>query len=549
LGRVKLHRGTVVVVVVGVIATAVLAIGTEISYRHSQHRLASLQTRLTADALGAAPIDFERRLGPVAGVAANSADPVRAFRRGIASSMKPSGPFASASLIRLHGGRATLLAHLGVAPLRRPTGPVATALFRRAATSHQLVTTRAVGRGIQKLGYMVAASGSAGTFVVGGAQALPQHYLLPVPADSPDIGLNIAIYFGRTTTASTLVGSTSAQVPSGSGTSKAVVPFGTNKLTLVASPRTALAGTLSARLPWAVIAAGLAMTILVALLAERLIRRELGAESLAAENDALYHHQRDLAVTLQRALLPQDFPAIDGVECAGAYLPGATGTEVGGDWYSVVHSDRGRTYFVVGDISGRGVEAAALMAQLRFTIRTLATLDHDPADILRRASTDIDFDTSGRFATVIVGVIDDDLTLRIASAGHPPPLLTNADRAEYLTIRPGPPLGLGSFRYETVDVSLAPGSTVIAFTDGLIETRGAGIDEGLERLRRASTPDGSRDVDGLVEAIIDALIPSGSEDDVALLALRFITSRQRAAIMQQPLSPAGELNVPSGRNV
>jgi len=530
VSRMRPHLATLLVVAVGLLVTAALAIGANDSYQHSQRRLTSLQTRLTAAAANAAPIDFERRLGQVAGVVANSADPAAAFRRLIASSMKPSGPFASATLIRVDAGAPTVLAHVGTAPIRNLTGPVASALYMRAATSHDLVTARAVGGGIQKLGYLMADTGSSGTFVVAGAQQLPRRYILPVAANSPDAGLNIAIYFGSTTNPNALVAQTSAQLPGGADTAKAVIPFGTSKLTVVASPRAALAGSLSEALPWVVTAAGVLMTIVVALLVERLVRRERRAEDLARQNDLLYHQQRDVAITLQRSLLPRDFPEIAGVECAGAYLPGATGTEVGGDWYSVIEAG-GRTYLVVGDISGRGVQAAAFMAQLRFTIRTLASLGHDPADILEHASGDIDLETSERFATVLIGVIDDRRQLTLASAGHPPPLLVDAARADYPAIRTGPPLGVGPSEYETVTVSLAPDTTVIAFTDGLVETRSAPLDEGLARLRRAAAARRGLGVDDLVQAITDELLPEGSEDDVAVVALRFAGTRSPEAGM------------------
>src|SRR5581483_6959459 len=113
-----------------------------------------------------------------------------------------------------------------------------------------------------------------------------------------------------------------------------VVPFGTSRLVVVASPRTALAGTLAVDLPWVVALVGLAMTVVVAILVERLVRRESHAEALAGQNELLYRRQRDVALTLQRALLPPRFPEVEGFEFAASYLPGMAGTEIGGDWYS-----------------------------------------------------------------------------------------------------------------------------------------------------------------------------------------------------------------------
>jgi serine phosphatase RsbU (regulator of sigma subunit) len=534
----RLHRGALGVAVVGVAVTAALTAGAEISYRHNQHHLAALETTLTGDVLDAAPIDFERRLNAVAGVVANSADPQSAFRRLIAASMRPSGPFASATLIQVAGGRATVLTHVGTRPIQSLRSPSAEAYYVKVARSPGLVTTRAVGHGIQKLVYLMSSMGSTGTFVVTGAQQLPLHDILRVPRTSPDAGLDLAIYFGTAARPSTLVASTSRHLPSGADLSRAVVPFGTHRLTVVAAPRTALAGSLTYLLPWLVAAGGLGLTILVALLFDRLIGRERHADELAKQNALLYQEQRDVALTLQRALIPASFPEIDGVTCAGAYIPGVRGTEVGGDWYSVIEADDKRVYFVVGDVSGRGIEAAALMARLRFTTRTLAMIGYEPADIVERVSRDIDLKTARHFATMLVGVIDDRRTVTVASAGHLPPLLVGAGGAEFMAIKTGAPLGVHPAAYESVTVSLAESTTIVAFTDGLVETRTAPIDAGLERLRDAATAHRAAPVGDLVSALSRALIPDGSDDDVALLAIHCVPSRVPARRGLPPHDPA-----------
>ncbi len=337
---------------------------------------------------------------------------------------------------------------------------------------------------------------------------------------SPDAGLNIAIYFGSAMKPNDLVASTNVRLPFSGPVSKAVVPFGTSTLTLVASPRTALPGALSAALPWAIGAAGIALTVVIAVLVERLVRRRQHAEDLAAENDRLYRQQRNVAVTLQRALLPREFPDIPGVEFASRYVPGTRGTEVGGDWYSVIKDGDRRCYFVVGDVSGRGVTAAAVMAQLRFTIRTLASLGYNPAAILQLASDDLDIGTSGHFATVLVGLIEDQ-NLTVASAGHFPPLLINGDGVDFVPVKVGVPLGIPPRSFEMAAVPLPAEGTLVVFTDGLVETRSAPIDQGLERLRIVARSHRAAGPDELVTAIMDEMIPNGSEDDTALLAIRW----------------------------
>jgi serine phosphatase RsbU (regulator of sigma subunit) len=518
---VQFSRASLLVVIVGLVVTGALSVGAEVSYAHNQRHLTSLQTSLTASALGAAPVEFERGLGSVVGVVANSRDPSESFRRLMASQMKPGGPFASASLIQLKAGTPTLLVHLGIAAIRNVTGKVATDLYLHAASSGALVTTRAVAHGIQKLGYLMAATGPEGTFVVSGAQSLPVPDVVTIGPNSPDSGLNIAIYFGSATNPHNLVASTNTRLPFSGPVSKAVVSFGTSTLTLVGAPRTALPGTLSAALPWAIAAAGLALTIVIAVLVERLVRRRRHAEDLAGENERLFREQRNVAVTLQRALLPQAFPDITGFEFASRYVPGTSHTEVGGDWYSVVKDGDHRCYFVVGDVSGRGIEAAALMAKLRFTIPVLASLGYDPAAILQLASADLDIGQSGHFATVLVGLIEDRQKLTVASAGHFAPLLMNGESANFVAVKVGVPLGVGEPSFHVAVASLPAAGTLLSFTDGLVETRSAPINQGLDRLRRIAISHSRAQADDLVTAVMNEMIPNGSEDDTALLAIKW----------------------------
>ena len=140
--------------------------------------------------------------------------------------------------------------------------------------------------------------------------------------------------------------------------------------------------------------------------------------------------------------------------------------------------------FVVGDVSGRGVEAAALMAKLRFTIPTLASLGYDPAAILQLVFNDLDIGESGHFATVLVGLIEDRQQLTVASAGHFGPLLINGESADFVSVKVGVPLGVGAPSFDVAVVPLRSRRTLVGFTDGLVETRSASINQGLGRLRR-----------------------------------------------------------------
>ena len=255
---------------------------------------------------------------------------------------------------------------------------------------------------------------------------MPGNRRIVIPSSSPDAGLNIAIYFGKTTSSAALVETNVSHLPLTGTVSTAVVPFGSSVLTLVISPRSPLTGRWSELLPWGILVVGLLLTIGLVAMTERLVRRRQCAEQLAEENRRLYGEQRNVSLTLQRSLLPKELPTIDGVEFAARYIPGESGIEVGGDWYSAIAIDDHRFAFVVGDVSGRGLAAATIMAGLRYTIRAYATLGYDPARILEMASKEINIGSDGHFATVLVGLVDNDRReVTMANAGHLPALLLN----------------------------------------------------------------------------------------------------------------------------
>ena len=346
--------------------------------------------------------------------------------------MAPTGPFTSASLALVRGGDVQVLTRLGAKPINSSTAKT-TAIYERAAKSTSLTTTRVVGKGLQRVGYLMSFAGSGGTYVAAAGQAFPSDRRIRVPANSPYAGLNFAIYFGKTTRPGALVETNVAHPPLTGTVSTAVVPFGSSQVTLVISPTTALTGQWSELLPWGILVIGLLFTVGVVFMTERLIRRRRYAEQLAEENQYLYGEQRAVSLTLQRSLLDKALPAIEGVELAARYIPGESGVEVGGDWYSAIAIDDHRFVFVVGDVSGRGLAAASIMAGLRYTIRAYAAIGYSPERILEMAAKEISIESDRHFATVLVGLVDDDpRQLVMASAGHLPALLLNEEHSEFL---------------------------------------------------------------------------------------------------------------------
>ena len=244
--------------------------------------------------------------------------------------------------------------------------------------------------------------------------------------------------------------------------------------------------------------------------------------SVALENARLYEHERDIAGSLQRALLPARLPEIPGVTHAARYLAGGAGVEVGGDWYALIPRPGAGVGIAIGDVVGRGVRAASIMGQLRIALRAYALEFDDPSVVIRRLARFAQTLPEDQMTTCVYVAIDPKgSTLRFTNAGHPPPLVFKPDgSAEFLEGARAMPLGvLADPGYESCTVPLEPGSTVLLYTDGLVERRGESIDTGLERLR-AAVAEAPREPEALCDRLLEVLVDSALADDVALLAVR-----------------------------
>ena len=348
------------VLLLGLLITTGLTVSSALSYGRNERRLTSLQTKLTASVLQTAQPQLQARLGRVIGLTAGAADPTATFRIAMAAELAPRGPFASATMAVVQAGRVRVLDHVGSAPLQGLSSGATTQLLLQAARTASLVTTRAVGGGVQKLGYLLSARGTDRVYVVGASQQLPAARRVTVPPGSPDANLNFALYFGPRVSAGALIETNVGRVPLTGTVSQATVPFGNNVLTLVASPRGSLAGAWAQYLPWGILGLGILLSVSAAGVTDILVRRRTTAEGL-------YLQQRRVSETLQRSLLPKRLPAIAGWEFAGRYAPATKGAEIGGDWYSLVEVDDCRFALVVGDVSGHDLAAAGVMAALRYT--------------------------------------------------------------------------------------------------------------------------------------------------------------------------------------
>jgi serine phosphatase RsbU (regulator of sigma subunit) len=429
--------------------------------------------------------------------------------------------FVTGSLWRLSGSSPQLVTEVGAAPLV----PVTAALLGKAEASRPFFVTELVTPGARHLAFAAAASGKDGTFIAYGEEPLPANRRITEPVGSPVASLNLAVYLGPKQTLSALLETDSpAPLPLSGTTDTTQIAFGSTVLTISTSPRGSLTGITGEILPWAVTVGGLLVTFLAALLTERLIRRREGAEQLTSEVSKLYMEQRSVAETLQHALLPQRLPDIPGLEIAVRYIAGTSGVDIGGDWYDVVQLDDHRFVFIVGDVSGRGVRAAAVMASLQFAGRAYAREGYSPAMILERLSQSVDIERDDHFATVLCGLADLTAhTLVLASAGHLPPLILGGSGARFAAVKPGPPVGINrKAPLAQTEVTIAAGDVLIAYTDGLVERRGEMLDVGLERLQTAATRDSSS-LDEMLGGIVTELSEDTPTDDIALIGMRWLT--------------------------
>lgn len=200
----------------------------------------------------------------------------------------------------------------------------------------------------------------------------------------------------------------------------------------------------------------------------------------------LLARERGAAETLQRSLLPDQLPDLPGVGLAARYVAGGVGAEVGGDWYDVIGLPGGEVGLVMGDVVGHDLKAAAVMGQMRHALRAYAADGLPPEDVLKKLNRLSLQHDLGEMATVVYAVLDPAAgTVRIANAGHYPPLLADGPHTRYLEGTPQPPVGaVREVAYESVVYELPPEALLVLYTDGLVERRGSAVDDGLLRLRK-----------------------------------------------------------------
>ncbi|MER7455522.1 SpoIIE family protein phosphatase [Micromonospora sp. NPDC126480] len=242
------------------------------------------------------------------------------------------------------------------------------------------------------------------------------------------------------------------------------------------------------------------------------------AVAAAVEAQRSFDEEHRIAVTLQRSLLPRRIPEIAGLDLAVRYEPASARTEVGGDFYELVMLD-GHLLLAIGDVAGHSLHAATVMAELRHAVRAYAIEGHPPGEILHRVNELMRALLPAELATICVLLLHPPTGhVRLASAGHLPPLLSNDGKVEFVQ-QSAPLLGVRAPRPPDLEFVLPAGATLVFYTDGLIERRDTIIDDGLSALAvAAATVDD--DLDRFCERLLVELAPPEIQDDVAVVALR-----------------------------
>lgn len=253
-----------------------------------------------------------------------------------------------------------------------------------------------------------------------------------------------------------------------------------------------------------------------------------GATAVSAAR--VYEERASLADRLRASLLPAPLPAIDGVQLGASYRPARQTIQLGGDFYDVFPAGKDAWSVSIGDVCGKGVDAAVLTGQVRQSLRTACRVTDDPSDVLRLVNDTLLTGDGSTFVTLLHATlrpVDSGIHLRLASGGHPPPLLLRGGRIEVVGAH-GTIVGmLDDVDFATVDTHLAPGDTLLMFTDGVLEAGGPdsllGVRPVADLLADCADLTAQVITERVLQLVLEHLDHAGtadSHDDIAVLAVR-----------------------------
>ncbi len=510
------------VLVLGFTITGVLAWVTSTVNARNESRLLQEQVNEAGTVVSGVLPTLEIPMASAAAIAGVTTGQTAPFTQFMSPYVGTGGPFAYAALCGVEGGAPAVLASVGTPSAEASAKGSTQCDFLTGPHASSALSVGTVLDDGSRVGLSYTSPGSVPPMGVYAEYLLPPHRRIDFSQSTLFSNLNFALYLGREVKEENLLEATTGQLPISGVHATSTIPFGNTELTLVGMSTQPLGGSLSRRVTPVVILIGVLLTIGAAVMTERLVRRRRSAETLADENERLYDEQQTLAVSLQHALLPGLASDIAGVEVATRYVAGIDVMEIGGDWFDAISSPDGGFIFVVGDVSGRGMQAAVVMASLRFAILAYAADGDRPSQILKKLCLLLDIGRDGHFATVLCGHVDNDQrTITLSSAGHLPPLLVSGGHGTFVDVEVGPPIGTApDATYSSTSIGIPDSCTLLAYTDGLVERRGELLDDGLEKLRQ-SVVRSDRPLDQVLSDAVQDLTSAGSDDDIAILGLRW----------------------------
>jgi hypothetical protein len=412
---------------------------------------------------------------------------------------------------------------LGAAGDSLRTGEVVTdarvATFDRAMHSTQAVATPVTGVD-RRLGFALGPPAAPAGTVLYRESALGPVAAPRAAASAPFAELDVVIYDSSTPNQSQILASTTRDLPLRGDVRTEPLAAGASTWLLSVKARRPLVGSVAADAPWLVLIVGVLASLLIAtVIAAAASRRDAAL--------ALYAGEHQIAETLQRSLLPQ-LPVLPGLDLAARYLAAGTGQEVGGDWFDAFPISGGRVGLAIGDVIGHDLTAASAMAQIRASLRAYALDGDAPGSVINRLDHLVDTLDLTQLVTVIYAVLepaepDGSRLLRYTNAGHLPPLLREPHGAVH-TLAGGDSVVIGApitVQHSEAKRRLEPGSTLLFFTDGLVEVPGRRLEEALDRIGTTfARHDDAMSLDTLCEQVLATTTDRELRDDVALLVVR-----------------------------
>jgi serine phosphatase RsbU (regulator of sigma subunit)/anti-sigma regulatory factor (Ser/Thr protein kinase) len=256
---------------------------------------------------------------------------------------------------------------------------------------------------------------------------------------------------------------------------------------------------------------------------------ELGRRAgLAVANAKQFHREQYVAETLQRAFLPRRFPSPDNIEVSAHYRPGSTEADIGGDWYDAFENERGEIVVTIGDVTGKGIEAARLMVLMRQAIRVAAIEYSEPAKIADVCNRILLNEGGDRLASAFIGILDPrSRALRYVSAGHAPPLIRTKGGDIRTLASPSVPLGaFRSAEFQRHEETCPDGSMLVLYTDGIIEAS-RDVVAGEQMLKSVLQSEAVMHASNPAEFIERAIAHESPRDDIAIMALIFGRAEKR----------------------